>query len=118
MNQNEVSRAIGNLEGDVKRIDEKIAEDERQNREDHRTISIKVDTSSSDVLKAIDEMEGRLNGRFDSLEKRTTNLETTVSISAAWFKAVKLVGYAIALVLMLKFGDAKDVMKEAWKALF
>ncbi len=118
MNQSEVSRAIGKLEGDVDALDKRLGADEQQNRDDHREIKVKVEVTQEEVLQAMRAMEGRLNGRFDSLEDRTGKLETTVSLSAAWFKALKLVGAAVVALIALKTGDARDLLKEAWKAIF
>lgn len=111
MNQNEMSRAVGNLEGRMEGVEERLQRDEQTNTEEHRRIVVQVDVSNKEVLEAI----AKMSDRFDV---RITRLEDTVSISKAWFRAVKLVAFATLAVLTLKFGDARDLIKDAWGALF
>lgn len=110
MNQSEMSRAVGQLEGSVEAMEKRLDQDEAQNHAAHEKILVKVDVHNHDVLTALRAME-------EKLLKRITALEDTVSLSKAWFRALKLVAYGILLLLMMKFGDAKDVLKEAWGAL-
>jgi hypothetical protein len=110
MNQSEMSRAVGKLEGRVEGVEERLKRDEELNHEDHKKLVVQVEVSNKEVLDAIEKM----SSRFDL---RITKLEDAVSISKAWFRAVKLTGSALILVLAWKFGDARDLFKDAWGAL-
>ena len=111
MNQAETSRELGRLGAQVEGVVSRLDHEERGNETAHREIKVSVEVSHQDVMKRIDDMH-------EALGKRLTSIEDTVSISKAWFRAVKLVAYILGAVLLLKFGDARDMLKELWKTLF